>query len=171
MRQFAYVISCYSFRFSPLATFSCPGLILCAVKRPLDPWPAEGLPSYRSSFSFKTLSLENCPWGGQGSPSPSREILSVTARGADRRAQSPRSRGQFRRWRRVCDAQVSSQRKPASRWRSDYWPSGLSITRAINTGGAGSSVRKAGSARRAWSPLREPCGSPSPGSDLTVDTR
>lgn len=107
MRQFAYVISCYSFRFSPLATFSCPGLILCAVKRPLDPWPAGGLPSYRSSFSFKTLSLESCPWVGQGSASPSREILSVTARGADRRAQPPRSRGQFRRWRRVCDAQVS----------------------------------------------------------------
>lgn len=102
MRQFAYVISCYSFRFSPLATFSCPGLILCAVKRPLDPWPAGGLPSYRSSFSFKTLSLESCPWGGQGSASPSPEILSVTARGADRRAQPGHSR-----WRRVCDAQVS----------------------------------------------------------------
>lgn len=106
MRQFAYVISCYSFRFSPLATFSCPGLILCAVKRPLDPWPAGGLPSYRSSVSFKTLSLESC-LGGAELTSPSRETLSVTARGADRRAQPPRSRGQFRGWRRVCDAQVS----------------------------------------------------------------
>lgn len=56
---------------------------------------------------FQNAVLGKLPLGGAELTSPSRETLSVTARGADRRAQPPRSRGQFRRWRRVCEAQVS----------------------------------------------------------------